>query len=291
MRTIAITLGDVAGIGPEVVRKALRSSKLNRKFRYEVVLEDEAPRVALGKLSKTAGHFAWDALEAGVGGCLDGTYAALVTGPVSKAGLKLAGFKHPGQTEWLAHRTSTRKFAMMLVGGSLRVSLVTTHMPLRQVSRALTRHGILETIQLTHEWLKKLGIRKPRILVAALNPHGGVASEQGTEEKKIILPAVMQAQKRFGSGIQGPYSPDHVFWLAHRGRADAVVCMYHDQGLIPLKMLSFEFGVNLTLGLPIVRTSPDHGTGYDIAGKNRANPQSMIEAINLAAQLCLRSKS
>ncbi len=290
MLPIAITLGDVAGIGPEVVRKALRSGKLDRRFHYEVILGERAPRVTPGNVSRTAALFALESLEAATDGCLRGDYAALVTGPVHKAGLKLAGFHFPGQTEWLAHRTCTRRFAMMLTGGNLRVTLVTTHLPLRLVSGQLTRARVRDTIGLTHEWLLKFGIRKPRILVAALNPHGGVPAEEGREERTIIRPAVHDAQERWGGGIDGPFSPDHVFWMAHHGKADAVVCMYHDQGLIPLKMLAFEKGVNLTLGLPIIRTSPDHGTAYDIAGKNKANPESMIEAINLAAKLATRPR-
>jgi 4-hydroxythreonine-4-phosphate dehydrogenase len=291
MRTIAITLGDVAGIGPEVVRKALRSGRLNRKFCYEIVLEPYVPKVKLGKISRAAAQFALASLEEGVAGCLRGDHAALVTGPVNKAGLHSIGFKFPGQTEWLANQTQTKKFAMMLVGGKLRVVLATIHIPIKSVSASLTKTGIFEKIQLTHEWLKKSGIPNPRILVAALNPHGGVLSEQGREEKKIIAPAVEAACKKFGESVSGPYSPDYVFWLANQDKADAVICMYHDQGLIPLKMLAFDRGVNLTLGLPIVRASPDHGTAYDIAGKNKASSESMIEAINLAAGLCEKQET
>src|SRR5262249_22063528 len=149
---------------------------------------------------------------------------------------------------------------------------------------------IVEKIGLTHAALRRLGVRSPRIAVAGLNPHGGVPEERGREERDIILPAVRAAARRWGRRITGPHSPDHVFWLARNGGADAVVCMYHDQGLVPLKMLAFDSGVNVTLGLPFVRTSPDHGTAYDIAGKNRANPQSMIEAINLAANLVIRGR-
>lgn len=287
-KTIAITLGDVAGIGPEVVRKALRSGKLDRRFRYEIVLENSVPKVKPGDSSKTSAFFAWTSLESAVSECLRGRYAAVVTGPVCKSSLQSIGFKFPGQTEWLAFRTQTKKFAMMLVGGKLRVSLVTIHEPLRHVSSLLTKEKLLTTIELTHRWLCKFGIKNPRIFVAALNPHGGVLSEAGHEEKMIIAPAVKQAQKKFGNRISGPLSADHLFWAAHRGGADAVICMYHDQGLIPLKMIAFDSGVNVTLGLPIIRTSPDHGTAFDIAGKNKATPHSMIAAINLAAKLAAR---
>jgi 4-hydroxythreonine-4-phosphate dehydrogenase len=284
-KTIAITLGDVAGIGPEVVQKALRSGKLDRQFHYEVIFASAVPKVTPGRSSKISAFFAWTSLESAVTGCLQRRYAAVVTGPVSKASLRAVGFNFPGQTEWFAFRTKTKKFAMMLVGGNLRVSLVTIHEPLRKVSSLLTQQKIATTLELTRQWLIQYGIKRPRIFVAALNPHGGVPSEAGSEEKRIITPAVKHARKKFGNQIVGPLSADHLFWAAHQGEADAVICMYHDQGLIPLKMLAFDSGVNVTLGLPIIRTSPDHGTAFDIAGKNRANPQSMIAAINLAATL------
>jgi 4-hydroxythreonine-4-phosphate dehydrogenase len=287
--TIAITLGDVAGIGPEVVRKALRSGKLNSRFQYEVILKKEAPAVKMGGHSAEASRFALKSLETAVDGCLKGAYAAIVTAPVSKSGLKEVGFLHPGQTEWLAWRTGTKEFAMMLVGGALRVSLVTIHEPIRKVSSLLTVEGIARTIRLTYDWLLQFGIRSPRVAVAALNPHGGVREEQGIEEEKYILPAVKKMRRSLGKGITGPHSPDAVFRGALKGSYDAVVCMYHDQGLIPLKMLSFDKGVNLTLGLPLIRTSPDHGTAYDIAGRGIACPESMIEAINLAAILASRN--
>jgi 4-hydroxythreonine-4-phosphate dehydrogenase len=290
MKTIAITLGDVAGIGPEVVHKAINSGRLDRRFRYEIVLEPYAPKVKLGKTSKIAAEFALASLHESVAGCLRGDYAAVVTGPVNKSSLHAIGFKFPGQTEWLAHQTGTKKFAMMLAGKDLRVVLATIHIPIKKVSSELSKQVVFEKIELTHHWLIKSGIRKPKILVAALNPHGGVATEQGLEEKLIIIPAVRHAQKKFGPNISGPYSPDYLFWLAQHSKADAVICMYHDQGLIPLKMLAFDSGVNITLGLPIIRTSPDHGTAYDIAGRNKANPNSMIEAINFAARICLKQK-
>lgn len=286
---IAITLGDVAGIGPEVIRKALLSPQLDRRFCYEVVLERHAPKVPLGRISIRAGRFALESLEAGVAGCLRGDYAALVTGPVHKAGLRLVGFRFPDQTNWLAHRTRAKRFAMMLAGKSFRVTLVTSHIPLRKVRSHLNRENIGTAIALTQEGLQRMGIRRPRILVAALNPHGGVREEAGLEEKRYIAPAIAAARRKFGPNITGPYTPDHVFRMAAIGLGDAVVCMYHDQGLIPFKLLAFEHGVNHTLGLPILRTSPDHGTAYDIAGKNRADPQSMVEAIRLATQLAAQT--
>lgn len=288
MPTIAITLGDVAGIGPEVVRKALRSGKLNRRFNYEILLSNETPKVKPGEISRVAARFALRSLEKGVSGCLNGDYRALVTGPVNKASLHQVGFKYPGQTEWLAAKTKTRSFAMMLAGGGLRVVLCTIHMPVKKVSASLSTNLVIEKISLTHDWLRGYGIKKPRIFVAALNPHGGVPAEAGEEENRIITPAIRKAQRKFGNSVSGPFSPDYLFWAAKNGAADAVVCMYHDQGLIPLKMLAFDKGVNVTLGLPIIRTSPDHGTAYDIAGKNKASANSMIEAINLAAEIALK---
>ncbi|MDD2710197.1 MAG: 4-hydroxythreonine-4-phosphate dehydrogenase PdxA [Verrucomicrobiae bacterium] len=285
MKTIALTLGDTAGIGPEIVKKALRSRDLPWGFHYEILLADRAPRVRAGHPSLVSARFAMESLEAGVAGCLRGGYAALVTSPVNKASLHAAGFRFPGQTEWLAHATGARRYAMMLIGGNLRVTLVTRHVPIREISRLLTRKEIGGQIDLTWEGLKRFGICKPRIMVAGLNPHSGANAEAGREEKQIIQPAVAAARRRHGNGICGPVSPDHAFWAANQKQADAVVCMYHDQGLIPLKMLAFDRGVNLTLGLPIIRTSPDHGTAYDIAGRGKACPQSLIEAIKTAARL------
>ena len=276
-----------------MVRRALRSRKLSLRYNYHVLLEEQVPQAPIGKPSQAAARFALDSLEAGVDGCLRGDYAALVTAPVNKAALHRVGFRFPGQTEWLAHRTGARQHAMMLVGGGLRVTLVTTHVPLRQVSSLLTRQAVGEKIDLTYHALRDFGIRRPRILVAGLNPHAGAVAERGREEIEIIAPAVRAAQKRLKTAaiVEGPFSPDHVFWLAHHipeAQDAAVVCMYHDQGLIPLKMLAFDRGVNLTLGLPIIRASPDHGTAYDIAGKNCASSGSMIEAIKLAAKLAAK---
>jgi 4-hydroxythreonine-4-phosphate dehydrogenase len=287
---IGITLGDVAGIGPEVVRKALASRKLPADFAYEVVLQKQAPRVRPGRLSLSAARFALASLEAGVDGIRSGRYRALVTGPVNKTGLARAGFRHPGQTEWLAAKTGTKRFAMMLAGGGLRVTLVSTHLSLAQAVRAVRGPKILEVAGLTREFLLRIGIRSPRIAVAGLNPHAGENGVIGPEEIRIISPAVKKMLRR-GWLVAGPCSPDTVFYRAAQGEYDAVVCMYHDQGLIPLKLVAFESGVNVTLGLPFPRTSPDHGTAYDIAGRNAANPSSMIEAIKLACVLAKKNKT
>lgn len=287
---IGITLGDVAGIGPEVVARALASRKLPAGFTYEIILESEAPRVRPGRLSLEAARFAIRSLEAGLQGINSGRYSALVTGPVNKTSLARAGFRHPGQTEWLAQKSRTRKFAMMLACDRLRVALVSTHLSLARAVCAVRRDKIVEVAALTHSFLRRIGIRNPRIAVAGLNPHAGENGVIGREDRNIILPAVRSLRRR-GWCVHGPLSPDTVFHQAVGGNYDAVVCMYHDQGLIPLKLLAFDSGVNVTLGLPFARTSPDHGTAYDIAGRNLANPGSMIEAIKLACVLAKKTKT
>ncbi|OGR50296.1 MAG: 4-hydroxythreonine-4-phosphate dehydrogenase PdxA, partial [Desulfobacula sp. RIFOXYB2_FULL_45_6] len=207
----------------------------------------------------------------------------LVTCPITKKALNLAGSEFHGHTELLAHRTGTKEYAMMLAGKMLKVVLVTIHIPLAQVPAALSREGIIEKIRLTHTSLKKrFNIQKPRIAVAGLNPHSGEASMFGREEEDIIIPAVRSSQKE-GFDVHGPLPPDTVFYHAVQGRYDVVVCMYHDQGLIPFKLIHFKDGVNTTLGLPIIRTSVDHGTAYDIAWKGIADPSSLMEAVKMAA--------
>ncbi|MDZ4815810.1 MAG: 4-hydroxythreonine-4-phosphate dehydrogenase PdxA [Verrucomicrobiota bacterium] len=280
---IAITLGDVAGVGPEVVRKALRSGKVDSRFEYEIVDHQSAPKVPMNRINVKSARFAIRSLERAVEGCLSGRYEAVVTGPVNKTGLKKVGFKFPGQTEFIAHLCGSDRFAMMLTGGGLRVILVTTHVPIAAVPGLLNEANIHQTIELASQFLVELGLKKPRIAVAGLNPHAG---EIGDEEAKVILPAIRKAGSvNKVAVITGPWSPDTIFYHALKGQFDAVVCMYHDQGLIPLKLLAFDTGVNVTIGLPVIRTSPDHGTAYDIAGENKARPDSMVAAINMAAQL------
>jgi 4-hydroxythreonine-4-phosphate dehydrogenase len=306
---IGITLGDIAGIGPEVVVKALASGKLSPRAQYFVIgdifgmekalkmvkgnirfqlLCDDANsalrRVKSGQVNPLAARCAARWIAQGVAMCLRGELDGLVTAPVNKQGLKLAGVKHSGQTEWLAELTRTKKFAMMLVGGRLRVALVTTHLALGEVSQSITQKKIVEVIELTNSVLPRFGAKKRRIGVAALNPHAGDGGLLGDEERRIIAPAITDARRRRINAV-GPVPADTLFHRAYNGEFDAVVAMYHDQGLAPLKMLAFDTGVNVTLGLPFVRTSPDHGTAYDIAGKGIANPSSMIEAINLAVKL------
>jgi len=274
-------LGDVAGIGPEIVAKALRSGRLDKRFDYEVIGNPHTKRRA----------DAADWVIEGARRCLRGELAALVTGPVSKALVS----PWPGQTELLAHVAKTRRFAMMLVAGPpsprlrraspLRVTLVTIHEPLRRVPSRITRRRIREVIALTRDFCRRIGIKRPRIGVAGLNPHAGEGGLLGDEERRIIAPAIK------GTGATGPWPADTLFHKAYHGAFDAVVAMYHDQGLAPLKMIAFDSGVNITLGLPFVRTSPDHGTAPDIAGKGIARPDSMIAAISLAAQLASKRES
>jgi 4-hydroxythreonine-4-phosphate dehydrogenase len=208
----------------------------------------------------------------------------IVTAPISKEALKMAGFKWPGHTEMLADLTNTKDYTMMLIGKPLRVILVTIHTALKNVPDLITKSKVLKTIRLAKKACDMLNIRNPRIAVAGLNPHAGEAGIFGNEEFKKIIPAVKEAIKE-GIPVSGPYPPDTIFHKAYKGDVDIVVCMYHDQGLIPLKMIAFDKGVNVTIGLPFVRTSPDHGTAYDIAWKGMANPLSMIEAIKVAAML------
>ncbi len=291
---IGITLGDVAGIGPEIVAKALASGKLGKRFDYEVIGDQRTKRRA----------DAVDWVVQGARRCLSGELAALVTAPISKQLLHDAGYRFEGHTELLAHLARTKRFAMMLVGGPpsprtvsglrraspLRVALVTIHVPLAKVPRLISAKRIVEVIELTHDACKRFGIRQPKIGVAGLNPHAGEGGLLGGEERRIIGPAVRRAARRF-PGVTGPWPADTLFHKAYRGEFDAVVAMYHDQGLAPLKMIAFDTGVNLTLGLPFIRTSPDHGTAFDIAGKGIANPASMIAAISLAARLALSRKT
>jgi 4-hydroxythreonine-4-phosphate dehydrogenase len=210
----------------------------------------------------------------------------IVTAPISKEALALAGFPWPGHTEMLAEFTGTKEYAMMLVGAPLRVILVTIHTALKNVPALITTERVLGTILLAEKACAMLGMKEPRIAVAGLNPHAGESGVLGSEEMQEIIPAIMQAKER-GIAVQGPYPPDVVFHKAYKGDVDMVVCMYHDQGLIPLKMLFFDKGVNVTVGLPIIRTSPDHGTAYDIAWKGSADPSSMREAIHMALRLNL----
>jgi 4-hydroxythreonine-4-phosphate dehydrogenase len=321
--TIGITMGDPTGIGPEIILLSLSRSSIYKicnpvvfgdiniletakKYtksnldlsvvtspdsgRYEcgsidvINLSDLNPETTWpGKPNEETGRAMIDYITNAIDSALNNTIAAIVTCPINKTALKMAGCMFSGHTELLASKTKCNDFAMMLTGGKLRVTLVTIHMPLKDVPSVLSIEKILKTIRITGESLsKRFGIVNPCIAVAGFNPHAGEAGMFGEEEKKIIAPAIRIAKKE-GFNVSGPHPPDTVFYHASKGRYHAVVCMYHDQGLIPFKMMHFTDGVNTTLGLPILRTSVDHGTAYDIAGTGQADPGSLIEAIKLAA--------
>jgi 4-hydroxythreonine-4-phosphate dehydrogenase len=284
---IAITLGDAAGIGPEIVQGAFDSGKLDRDFSYRILGGKKNAKP--GEPTRETAQTAFDALEESARLAQTGEIAAVVTAPVSKARMHEVGFDFPGQTEFFAARCGVESFAMCLTGGALTVALVTAHVPLREVAGVLRKSEIVRVGKLLADFLALRLDHDPCIAVAGLNPHAGESGDLGREEIEIIAPAVDELNNR-KSKIEnrkflGPLSPDTVFHRAARGEFDGVLCMYHDQGLIPLKLHAFDSGVNVTLGLPFPRTSPDHGTAFDIAGKNLARPDSMIAAINLAAEL------
>ncbi|MBB5348919.1 4-hydroxythreonine-4-phosphate dehydrogenase [Desulfoprunum benzoelyticum] len=229
-------------------------------------------------------------IKEGVGLARDGILDAIATCPISKAALQAAGYPYPGHTEMLAALTGAAEVAMMMVGSRLRVTLVTIHCPLGEVPARLTTEAVLRLIRMTHGSLRRdFAMAQPHLAVAGLNPHAGENGLFGSEEGTIIEPAVQQARGE-GIAVEGPFPPDTVFFKAAAGAYDAVVCMYHDQGLIPFKLLHFSDGVNVTLGLPIVRTSVDHGTAYDIAGRGRADASSLAAAVNLAAVISANRK-
>lgn len=284
---VGITLGDQAGIGPEIVRAALASGRLPADAQYSII---GAPiDCSLGEPTKETAQAAFDALEEAARLALDGQLDAVVTAPINKARMYEIGFRFPGQTEFFADRCGTKNFAMLLTGSNLTVALVTVHIPLRDVPAALNTEEIVRVGLLLHDFLRRRGIENPRIAVAGLNPHAGESGAIGQEETEVIAPAVEQLhskiENRKSKIISGPFPPDTIFHHAANGAWDAVLCMYHDQGLIPLKLHAFHEGVNVTLGLPFPRTSPDHGTAFEIAGKNIARPDSMIAAINLGVEL------
>jgi 4-hydroxythreonine-4-phosphate dehydrogenase len=284
---VGITLGDCAGIGPEIVDAALKSDRLPDEAEYVVI--GKYPDCSLGKPTLETARAAAAALEEAVTLARRGTLAAVVTGPVHKARMYEAGFKFPGQTEFFAERCGVKNFAMLLTGGKITVALVTAHLPLRKVPSALKRSEIVRVGLLLVDFLHRRSKKTPRIAVAGLNPHAGESGKLGREEIEIIAPAVEELQSAIrnpqSAVLSGPLSADTVFHRAAEGEFDAVLCMYHDQGLIPLKLHAFHTGVNVTLGLPFPRTSPDHGTAFDIAGKGIARPDSMITAITVAVEL------
>jgi 4-hydroxythreonine-4-phosphate dehydrogenase len=326
---IGIAIGDVTGIGPEVTLKALRLEPDDGETRFLIIgdaarlrhqnqqlglnlplesgrdweqsgrfaVHDPLPEpipMTLPAGSAAAAQAALAFLREGAHRCLRSELDALVTAPVNKEAIIRAG--HPlftGQTEFLSGLAEAHRTAMMLLGEDdrgrwLRVALVTTHLPLKTVADAITQPRVELAIELAAQACRDLDLGRARVAVCGLNPHAGEGGKMGTEELEVIAPAIQAAAQR-GINVAGPFAADTLFYYAYRGDYDAVVAMYHDQGLVPLKMIGFERGINWTLGLPFIRTSPDHGTAYDIAGQGKADPSSMRAAIGLAKQLARRA--
>ncbi|MGL4401605.1 MAG: 4-hydroxythreonine-4-phosphate dehydrogenase PdxA [Luteolibacter sp.] len=280
---ILITLGDPSGVGPEVIDLALASPGLPTGFDFEILGDRGAGTP--GKPDSRSAAASLAALQDAVRRLKNGSADAVVTGPVSKEGLQAIGFPFPGQTEFFADAFGVADYGMLLTGETLSVGLATIHEPLARVPELLTQERIIRIGLLTAAFLHKRGILKPRIAVAGLNPHASENGTFGTEESTIIAPAILRLNATNQATFTGPAVPDAIFRDAARGHYDAVLAMYHDQGLIPLKLLDFDTAVNVTLGLPKPRTSPDHGTAFSIAGKNQASPLSMLAAIRLACEL------
>ena len=323
---IGITMGDPAGIGPEVVLKAVAEEEvravcqpviigdaqllahhartLDLQCGYEIVRRDErlpdrmtdpiifhldniSGHVEPGIESGAAGRAAAGYIEAAVELCAAGNIDAIATAPINKRALFLGGYSFPGHTEFLAHLTGIDDYAMGFVAENLRVVLISTHLPLSEAIRLVKRERFEKTIRLADHELQRWGIERPRIAVAALNPHGAEGGLFGIEEASEIAPAVEACRAVDDINVRGPFSADTVFLRASRGEFDCVVACYHDQAMIPVKCLSFGEAVNVTLGLPFIRTSVDHGTAFDIAGRGIAEHSSMVAAIKLAAELSL----
>ncbi len=321
---IALTMGDPAGVGPEIILSLLERPEVYELCHPVVIgsgavltrtadllsrtnpcrpLRDprEAPdtprRAGLidldnidpqayrsGEVSAKAGRASVEYLLTAIDLALAAHVEAIVTAPINKEAIHLGGYRYAGHTEILAEKTGSREYGMMLMGGPIRVVLATTHLSLRQVPAALSTAGIAQKIRLAHGAMRALGFDAPRIAVAGLNPHAGEGGLFGEEERRVIAPAVEEARQA-GLTVSGPLPPDTVFHQAYHGAYEVVVCMYHDQGLIPLKMIAFDRGVNVTLGLPIIRTSVDHGTAYDLVGTGRASDGSLYEALRVAVRL------
>ena len=319
-------MGDPAGIGPEVVLKAVAEEEVRRtcipviigdaqllahtartldlQSGYDIVRADEpfpehsepviyhldniAGFIEPGVESAAAGKAAGGYIEAAVELCAAGSIDAVATAPINKRALFLGGYSFPGHTEFFAHLTGSEEYAMAFVAGNLRIVLLSTHVPLAEAIRLVERDRIVRRVNLTNRELQRWGIEKPRLAVAALNPHGAEGGLFGVEEASEIVPAI-EACRRDEINVLGPYSADTVFLRASRGEFDGVIACYHDQAMIPVKCLSFGEAVNVTLGLPFIRTSVDHGTAFDIAGKGLAEHSSMVAAIKLAAELSTRA--
>jgi 4-phospho-D-threonate 3-dehydrogenase / 4-phospho-D-erythronate 3-dehydrogenase len=322
---LAITMGDPAGIGPEIIIKALRHSSVYERSRplligdrrvlqqaagfvggdellYDVVSEPGAGRYTadvvtvldlanadpkdcpIGRISAAAGRAAVEYVMCACDLAMAGQADAVVTAPLNKAAMNLAGFDYAGHTELLTERTHAKRVSMLLIGEKLRVVHVSTHVSIEEAVRRVTTARVTEVINLAQASCLALGIREPRIAVAGLNPHAGEGGLFGNQEETQVMPAVREARRR-GLNVTDPMPPDTVFLRAVKGEYDIVVAMYHDQGHIPMKLLAFDSGVNVSMGLPIIRTSVDHGTAFDIAGRGVASEQSMLAAIDVALQM------
>jgi 4-phospho-D-threonate 3-dehydrogenase / 4-phospho-D-erythronate 3-dehydrogenase len=283
---IGITTGDPAGIGPEIARKAAHDASV-RAVCEPILYGPEAAELASfspGTVSAAAGRAAHAAIVEAVADACAGEIDGVATAPINKEAFAAAGLPWKGHTDLLAELTGAPRVAMMFYAEVLRVVLATVHIPLAEVPRALTRQVLEDVIELAAAELPRFGYEAPRLAVAGLNPHAGEHGVIGREDDEVLRPAIEAMQQR-GIRVQGPLPADTVFVRASRGDFDAVIACYHDQGLIPVKLLAFGRAVNVTLGLPIVRTSVDHGTAFDIAGRGVADPSSMIEAVKLAARL------
>ena len=284
---IGVTVGDPAGIGPEIAQKAAADPSVAAIcdiVLYGPSTEEAVSRYERARVTAAAGRAAYDAIVAATADALAGRIDAIATAPINKEAFAEAGLPWRGHTELLAHLTGARSVAMMFYAESLRVILATVHIPLAEVPRALTREVLEDTIALAASELPRFGVAAPRLALAGLNPHAGEHGIIGREEGDVLEPAVAASRAR-GIAIEGPLPADTVFVRAMRGEFDAVVACYHDQGLIPIKLVAFGSAVNVTLGLPVVRTSVDHGTAFDIAGRGVADPSSLVQAIKLAARL------
>lgn len=283
---IAITLGDPSGIGPEVVSKTLRDLRLPKGFRFEVLGKESGRGITAGRNSVTSARIALAALREAAEGCRTGRFAAMVTAPVQKEGIARLQPDFVGQTEFLARACELPDDAavMCLTDPKLTVALCTNHCALREAVARLTPERIIYVTKITRDFLQRRGIAQPRLAFAGINPHLGEGDLFGDEDSRIVAPAREQLAGEKIALVSGP--ADTIFYHAVQKKAfDAVICAYHDQGLIPFKLVAFETGVNVTLGLPIIRTSPDHGTALEIAGKGRADHRSMLAAVRLACQL------
>jgi 4-hydroxythreonine-4-phosphate dehydrogenase len=322
---IAVTMGDPAGVGPELCLRLLRDRRVAAKcllvvfgdagvlrsvsqrclipFRTPIVpLRDwkrakpqpfpvvvdcgsiDDKHVKPGRVQAACGRAAYTYIKEAAAAAMSGRIAAIATAPINKESLSLARVPYPGHTEMLAALTGAKHFCMMMACDSMAVSLATIHVPYSEVPGLLTRRQVGLTMELTNKAMKRLGVKNPRLVVCGLNPHAGENGLFGNEERRIIVPAVRVARAK-GMNVEGPLPPDTAFLPQRRKRTDAYIVMYHDQGLIPFKMLAFDKGVNITLGLPIVRTSVDHGTAFDIAWKGKASPESLIQSVLWAVRL------